>query len=649
MANIEELSLEINITDKSTVNLSELLKQLERLKSLADSMNTIQVQTANISSINETTKAVSKTAIELENAKKQYEELAKGMASGAIRGEDLRNAAFEAEKLSTQINKLNERLALEDANRGLNRAKSATAGLAKETDKLQKTTKQAATGFDRIVQAFKRIILYRVIRNLIAQIGRAFTEGMKNYVQYSETADKTLSNLVNTGNQLKNTLGITFINILQALEPLIISLADEVINIANGINALFAAMRGQDTFDKAKKSSDSYAESLKNVNNQLLSFDKFEVLTQQKSEDLFETGNVSEQLGNLSFDVETLKQTFEGIKELIISIGGLIGSVMQPLLDIVAAITPAISGIITSLTPAIKGITDFVAMIVTFLDNTGLLIPVLSALGIALMAIKFTKAKDDAYMFNVALDNQKLQAHLAKMELDTLKQSTDNKSDADIRAAQQAYNHEKALLNQMKTTRALHTALSALAAVMGATALGATIGDLIKNWGEMSTAQKISQISTIVLTAAMTALAIANVAAQSGLGAIVAVPLAAVTIAAGIASAVAAAQSAKITGLAMGGIPGATQGTMFVTNEFGKPELMYENYRGQTEISNQESLENSFERAINNTIPYIFGGLLQGNNGGDVSFRPDGSALAIAVMPYLVSELNRQGLKVVRA
>ena len=415
----------------------------------------------------------------------------------------------------------------------------------RELERLGVQSKKSATGLSKIVDAFKRIAFYRAIRVVLKEIASAFREGMQNFVQYSEKADATMSSLMNTGQQLKNTLGVTFVSLLTALEPLITTLANGVIKITDGINALMASMSGEEYFSRAKKGADSYADSLKKVNNQLFSFDKFESIgAANPMADMFEDVSVDLELGNLNIDADNLKRAFEGLKDTLAEFGGLIASIMPNILSIAAAVTPAIAGITSAFAPAIKGIISFVSWVITGLDKIGALVPILAAVGTALLTMKFLKAKDDAAQFNMAIDNQKIQANLAKMELDRLKQSTDSKSDADVKAAQRAYNHETAMLKQMQTTRVLNTAMAGLQAVMGGTALGATIGDLIANWGEMSTSQKISQISTIALTAAMTALAIANVAAQSGLGAMVAVPLAVVTIGAGIASAVAAAKSA---------------------------------------------------------------------------------------------------------
>jgi hypothetical protein len=152
-----------------------------------------------------------------------------------------------------------------------------------------------------------------------------------------------------------------------------------------------------------------------------------------------------------------------------------------------------------------------------------------------------------------------------------------------------------------KVTDGLSFAMKGLGAVAGAAGLGGTIGNLIANWKELDTAQKIAQISTAALTAAATALAIAQMWVQATkLGPVAMFVAGAAGVAAliaGIASAVSAANSA--VNRYDGGFVAA--GQSFIYDEYG-PELVTPSSKlglgGQTTaVANNQMITEAIEAA----------------------------------------------------
>ena len=164
---------------------------------------------------------------------------------------------------------------------------------AKKLKKEQKNIERANSFFDKFGRSIGRIAMYRAIRSLLSGVVKAAKEGLQLFSQYDEVTNKSMSNIVNSSNQIKATLGVSLGNIINTLSPVIVTLSDAVVGFLDGINKAIAVLSGQNSYKKAIKQNEDYAESLKKVNEQLLSFDKFESLQKNvegvSPEDTFET------------------------------------------------------------------------------------------------------------------------------------------------------------------------------------------------------------------------------------------------------------------------------------------------------------------------------------------------------------------------
>lgn len=158
---------------------------------------------------------------------------------------------------------------------------SATMGLGKYQ-----------SGLSKVVDAFKRIVFYRAIRSAIREITQGFKEGVNNLYEYSRAlGNLDASHAVGTMNELatvslyvKNSLGAAVMPILQALVPLVETVANAFVAAANAVNMFIHALKGETVFTKAKKYAVDYAEGLdraagsaKELKKQTFGFDELNI------------------------------------------------------------------------------------------------------------------------------------------------------------------------------------------------------------------------------------------------------------------------------------------------------------------------------------------------------------------------------------
>lgn len=121
----------------------------------------------------------------------------------------------------------------------------------------------------------------------------ALKDGIKNLVQYSETFNKSVSNMLSSFNYVKNSLATAFEPILTMIEPMIVHLVDTVAEAFGKISHFLSAMMGRSYYYKAKKVYQDYAESLRSESDKtkdtveelqrtISGFDDVEILKEPK-------------------------------------------------------------------------------------------------------------------------------------------------------------------------------------------------------------------------------------------------------------------------------------------------------------------------------------------------------------------------------
>ena len=276
------IDIKVNVKKGATTQITNLTKSLTKL-------NEVVKNTANIERYANALRTIGK---ELTRATKN-----KGIAQ--VGGESF----LETKEVKTNNSSKKESVELEKEQVSLKKEKIRLSRQeTKESKKLKKEQKnidRANSFFDKFGRSIGRIAMYRAIRTLLSGVVKAAKEGLQLFAKYDEVTNESMSNLMNSSNQIKATLGVTLGNIINSLSPIIVTLSDVLVGFLDNINRAIAVISGKDSYKKAIKQNEDYAESLGKVNDQLLSFDKFESLqkTAEKisPDDMFEEEIISDE------------------------------------------------------------------------------------------------------------------------------------------------------------------------------------------------------------------------------------------------------------------------------------------------------------------------------------------------------------------
>lgn len=147
---------------------------------------------------------------------------------------------------------------------GMAIANSVKEAVMKRFKKLNRSVDGSGKSFKH---ALKNILRYGLgIRSLFVLFNRLrnmIKSGIGSIVQYSSSADKSISNLVNAFKQFKTSVSVAFLPIIQTVEPAITRLINLLARAMNAVAAFFATLSGSTVFLRAKERVDSYAKSLK--------------------------------------------------------------------------------------------------------------------------------------------------------------------------------------------------------------------------------------------------------------------------------------------------------------------------------------------------------------------------------------------------
>ena len=143
----------------------------------------------------------------------------------------------------------------------LNRTKSSFNGLG--------TSGRGLTGILKTIgMTAKFMFASFVIRGAVD----GAKQGFQNLAQYSGETNRSLSLLMSSLTQLKNSLATAFAPILNVVAPILNSFIQTVINVVNSIGQLMGALTGKTTMVTAKKVNQDYAASLNSTSKSIATF-----------------------------------------------------------------------------------------------------------------------------------------------------------------------------------------------------------------------------------------------------------------------------------------------------------------------------------------------------------------------------------------
>jgi phage-related protein len=193
------------------------------------------------------------------------------------------------------------------------------------------TNASLAKSLLRTTKMLKLMIVRMALRGVIDGV----KTGMQNLAMYSDETNASLSLLMNSFNQLKNSFAAAVAPILNAFAPALNKIIQLCIKAVNAINQVISALLGNGTWIRAKKLTDNYRDSIggaaseaKELNKQLQGFDKLNNLTTSKSggggggasttapEDMFETVDIEDKWKDLADKIKSiLSKIFDPLKE----------------------------------------------------------------------------------------------------------------------------------------------------------------------------------------------------------------------------------------------------------------------------------------------------------------------------------------------
>lgn len=218
------------------------------------------------------------------------------------------NIADAFKKLLGVIVKVNAKI-LELAGKGLKKVGGALKNVTKNMLRLNKET---ATHDMNLKKAVNTMLKYglgiRSVFILWRKLRAYAQDALKLMAQQFEEIDKTVSNIINSFNQFKNSVGTMVEPLMTTFAPAIETVLGLLTRANEALANFFAILTGQKYIYKAKKSNDSYAESLnkvskaaKDAKEDIAAYDKLLVINRNDA-----NGN-----GNGSGDDDEVVDAFE--------------------------------------------------------------------------------------------------------------------------------------------------------------------------------------------------------------------------------------------------------------------------------------------------------------------------------------------------
>ena len=223
----------------------------------------------------------------------------------------------------------------EQANSIVNRLKTNLEDTGKVAKKSGENAKKGASGFEKIVRAFKRILFYRIIRRLIQEIGKALLEGVQNLATFDSNFNASISEIKSSLQYIGNSFVAMIAPLIQYITPLITTISNALSGIMQTLGEIFSAFTGNDYFYYAIKSAEDYAESLKKVKNQALGIDELNVINKDNNQSNFATSPItaSDNMNAISSLGEKLNGFLNNLGEKFKEIFGKVKEIFEPLFD----------------------------------------------------------------------------------------------------------------------------------------------------------------------------------------------------------------------------------------------------------------------------------------------------------------------------
>lgn len=273
---------------------------LQRNRSLIDSEAIAQARLNVLAAQEQITRAQTaeqqrKAMAQLQAAQAQLRETAAASANSGVEapsseattgwqrfGNILKTVASKAAKVGATLAKMSFHAVAAGAKKAVSALKSF-AGQSRRTD-------SCAKSLVRTLRSIKNMMISRLKYSFISSIMESTKAGMQSLAKFSDSFNKAMSNIVNSSKQLGGNLAVSMSNLIGAVEPVLTKIINLISTAITYINAFFALLSGKKTMTVAKKSTDSYADSVggaaaaqKELNRQVYGFDELNKRNKESS------------------------------------------------------------------------------------------------------------------------------------------------------------------------------------------------------------------------------------------------------------------------------------------------------------------------------------------------------------------------------
>ena len=264
-------------------------------------------------------------------------------------------------------------------NDALEKASKETNKIAKNQKKTNDEAKKSLSLFGKIGKQIVNIAKYRLVRMLIQSIMNDIKNAMQSLAEYDQDFDKALGEIKSAFSFIARTLVSAVAPIIKEIAPLITMLAQSVGAVITAIGEGFASSLGQEQFSEAKESVESYTDSLKKAKSVSMGIDELNVISQEKSSDLFDTKEMQTNGEGFAKVFESLKPTIDKLTKEITEIVSALFDFLneaRPILDIIWGLvketfdltSESVNGSIKDVLSSLASILNFLAPIITLLQ-----------------------------------------------------------------------------------------------------------------------------------------------------------------------------------------------------------------------------------------------------------------------------------------
>lgn len=273
--------------------------------------------------IKDTTSAIEQSTVAIEENGNSYGVVMSNMSALRVQLADLKAKIRDA-------NKAGDTVAVAKLSRSYNKLSDEIKSATKNTLKFGKISD--------IISKGKSVAFYRILRTIIKEVGQAFKEGLENAYMFSRASGGELAEkmdaLKSITQQMKNQFGSAFSELLIAVKPVLDTIIQKAIDVANVISQILAYINGDKMYKKAKFVETAWKDatgSAKKYKDMLLGIDELNILNDDKGaggsasnvdySQMFEYANIDKNAW-WKKPIDYIKDNFDTIASTVKFIGG---------------------------------------------------------------------------------------------------------------------------------------------------------------------------------------------------------------------------------------------------------------------------------------------------------------------------------------